>query len=108
LITFKVDGTEYQFDETRLLSVEAVAVKKYTGLAILDFFQGCMSGDGEALTALVFLAKKRAGEDVTWQGLLDTLDVMALLMSLIAEADEPDEEPVPEPEDEELPVAAVA
>jgi hypothetical protein len=108
LITFKVDGTEYQFDETRLLSVEAVAVKKYTGLAILDFFQGCMSGDGEALTALVFLAKKRAGEDVTWQGLLDTLDVMALLMSLIAEADEPDEAPVLEPEDEELPAAAVA
>jgi hypothetical protein len=108
LITFKVDGTEYQFDENRMLSVEAIAVKKYTGLAILDFFQGCMSGDGEALTALVFLAKKRAGEDVTWQGLLDSLDVMALLMSLIAKPDEePAEEPVPEPANEEL-AAAVA
>lgn len=82
MITFQVDGTDYQFDETRLLSVEAIAVKKYTELSVLEFFQGCMAGDGAALTALVFLAKKRAGEDVTWQGLLDSLDVMALILSL--------------------------
>jgi hypothetical protein len=100
VIKFEVDGTKYQFNEGRLLGVEASAVKKNTGLTIVDFLNGIIGGDPDALIGMVFIAKKRAGEPVKWNELSETLEMFALVKSLsIVDDDAPpaDDEPAAEP-----------
>lgn len=89
LIRFTVEGTKYELDIMRLMNTEAILIKKMTGLTIQGMYEGMDKGDPEALTALVWLAKKRAGEPVKFQELeFDTFEVAQSL-----EADEPEEDP---------------
>lgn len=57
-----VDGQTYSFDDARMLNIEAIALKKATGLNPQELWQGISAFDAEAITALVWLARRRTGE----------------------------------------------
>lgn len=64
-----VDGTEYDFDTATLRVGEMRALKKASGMKIKDFTEGLADADPDALTALVWLAKRRAGEHIKFDDL---------------------------------------
>src|SRR5947199_5118912 len=77
---FTIDGTEYEFDQNKLALSESIAVKKVTGLTVKTFQEGLGEMDPEALQAMVWLAKRRAGEAVRLQDI--EFDVVAFSKSL--------------------------
>lgn len=77
---FTVAGTEYEFDQNKLALTEAIAVKKTTGLTVKSFQEGLQEMDPEALQAMVWLARKRAGEAIRLQDV--DFDVVALCATL--------------------------
>jgi hypothetical protein len=62
VLRLTVDGRDILFDDKRLLNTEAIALKKSTGLNVQDMYAGVAEFDAEALTALVWLALRRAGQ----------------------------------------------
>lgn len=64
MLRFTIDGTKYEFDDQRLLNIEAIALQKTVGFKAPEWFEGIQAFDAEAVTGLVWLAKRRAGEDV--------------------------------------------
>ncbi|MBI1757975.1 MAG: hypothetical protein HYR62_01885 [Actinobacteria bacterium] len=50
------------FDDNRLLNTEAIALRKVSGLTVDEFLHGISEFDPVALTVLVWLARRRAGE----------------------------------------------
>ena len=77
-----VEGQAYEFDQSRLMLSEAMAIKSYTGLKPPQWQAALTEGDPEALQALVWLLKKRNGEDVRFS------DVDFNLADVSVEADE--------------------
>lgn len=76
---FSLDGRDYSISLDRLSVAEARAIKTYTGVSISALQQlsfGVL--DVDVLAAVVFLAKRRAGEDVDWAA-IDEIDVLSLL-----------------------------
>jgi len=51
----------WTFDEESMLNTEAIALKRTTGLTISTLLGGIYTGDPEAITALVWLCRRRAG-----------------------------------------------
>lgn len=84
----KVDGKTYEHDRTSLLINDAIQVKRQTGMTIPEWQVGLVRDDPDALKALVFLLKQRAGEDPDW----DSLDFDFAGLEFI-----PDEAPEDEP-----------
>lgn len=74
---FRVEGEDYEFDESTLTVAEARLIKKHTGMGLKSFAESSKDGDPDALVAIVFLAKRRANEAVRWQD-LDNLDLAKL------------------------------
>lgn len=87
MIRFKMDGQEYEFDETKMLVHEARLIKEHAKLGLLGFGQGLREGDPDAIVALLFLAKRRAGIACRWKD-FDGVDLNAV--DIIA--DEPESE----------------
>ena len=80
MLRLTVDGVTYpDFDDRRLLNTEAIALKKVSGLGVKTFWEGVEAFDPEALTALVWLVRRRGGEtELRYGGLefdLGTLDL---------------------------------
>jgi hypothetical protein len=50
------------FDDNRLLNTEAIALRKVSGLTVDEFLRGISEFEPVALTVLVWLARRRAGE----------------------------------------------
>jgi len=73
IIKLKVEGTEYEWDSDRLLVAEARELKTYTGFTPPRWLAALDEGDPDACAALIYLAKKRAGENLRFSD-LDTLD----------------------------------
>ena len=88
MISFTVNDTKYTMDETRLTAVEGRTIKKNTGMPMLEFLNGILTGDGDSITGLVWIAKCRAGEKVAWED-LDDIDLITLLASLEYIPDKP-------------------
>lgn len=80
---FTLDGAEYEFDQNKLALGEAIAVKKSSGLTVKAFQEGLVEMDPEALQAMVWLARRRAGEAVRLQDV--EFDVVAFAQSLRVE-----------------------
>jgi hypothetical protein len=74
---FRIEGDDYEFQEDTLTVAEARLIKKHTGMGLKSFVEGSKDGDPDSLAAVVFLAKRRAGEAVRWQD-LDSLDLAKL------------------------------
>lgn len=57
---FRFDGQEYEFDG--LMLAEARAIQKTTGMTIAQWEDALSAGDANAITALIWIARKRNGE----------------------------------------------
>lgn len=86
----KVDGTEYEYDASKLLFSEAAFVQKKTGMKIQEWQQGLAEMDAFALAGLIYILRKRAGESPDW----DTLEFDIASLEWVADDDEV-EEPAP-------------
>lgn len=72
------------FDETRLMLSEARAVQKASGYHPDDWFDGLKKGAPDAVAAVVWLALRRAGVEITYD------DVDFDLGALVYEEPEPE------------------
>jgi len=64
MLYFTLDDREYEFDQNRLALSEAIAVKRANGLTVRGLQEGLQDMDPDALQAMVWLAKRRAGDAV--------------------------------------------
>jgi hypothetical protein len=62
LLEITVDGKPYQYDPAKLLNTEAKAIQRFTGLKMSEFQTALGDENIDAITALVWLVRKRAGE----------------------------------------------
>ena len=74
-----------------MLQSEAAFVQKKTGLRLFAWQAGLNTFDAEAIKGLVYLCKRRAGEQVDW----DSLDFNLAGVEFIPDPDEVAEEPAP-------------
>lgn len=63
---FKVEGTIYEFDETRLLVREARELMHHTGMGLRAFGAGLQEGNPDSIVGMLYLSKRRSGEAVKW------------------------------------------
>jgi hypothetical protein len=70
---FELGGVKYEY-KGYLSAADAILIKQNTGLTALSLFQALPMGDAGAIVALVFLAKRQAGERVTWDEVVDQID----------------------------------
>lgn len=61
MLIIKVDGESYDYDDERLMNTEAKAIQGWTGMRLKAWSEACDEGDADALTALVWLVRKRSG-----------------------------------------------
>ena len=91
-LKFTLCDRDYRVTLDRLSIAEAREVKKFTGVTLTSLMLAASGQvDGDVLAAVVFLAKRRAGEEVDWAE-IDGIDVVALIgaMSVV---DEPEDAP---------------
>lgn len=79
---FTVGGQDYKY-LGYLGAADALLIKQHAGLSLMGFLGGVMTADPAALVALVFLAKRQAGERVTWDEVVTQLDGEDDLMALV-------------------------
>lgn len=80
MMRFELNGRRYSFDQDVLSVDEAIDVKRHAGLTIASFLTGMRIGDPDAVKSLVWLARRRAGEDIAYDGI--TFDVIGFLASI--------------------------
>lgn len=85
MLKFTIEGRTYEYDEAMMLVKEARLIKKHAGYGLVSMANGLKDGDPDALVAMIFLAKRRAGEMVRWQD-LDDLDLSKLV--IVADGDD--------------------
>lgn len=74
MIKFSLNGTSYDYDDTQMSVKEARLIKQHAGMGLRSWALGLQDMDVDALVALVFIAKRRAGEAIRWQD-LDNINV---------------------------------
>lgn len=91
-VRFTTGGQTYEY-RGYLGAADALLIKQHAGLTASALFTGLVMGDPAALVALVFLAKRQAGETVTWTEVVEQLDgeddLHALIASIEPIVDEP-------------------
>lgn len=65
--TIEGDDTEWEFDENTLFVDEARIIQKHSGYGVNELSQGLQKGWPDALVAMLFLTKRRAGVAVQWK-----------------------------------------
>lgn len=58
-----IDGQVYDYNPTRMLNTEAIALQKVTGMRMQEWTTALTQGDAFALTGLVWLLWRRAGRE---------------------------------------------
>lgn len=86
---FTVDGKTYDFDLDTLTMDEGEVIEDYARIEVRDFMDALKATKVRAIRALVFIAKRRAGEDVRWAD-LGSMDLMGLAQSMVADNAEPE------------------
>ncbi len=69
MIKFRIKTDSYEFDDEAMTIDEARLIKKHTGMGLKSWAMGLQDMDPDALVAMVYLSKVRAGEAVRWQDL---------------------------------------
>lgn len=87
---FAYGDNKYEFDVEDMTVAETRLIKRYSKLTFKKFAHGLAELDGDALVAVLYLAKKRAGENPRWSD-FDDLKITEFAETL--ESDEDDEEP---------------
>lgn len=111
LFVFDVEGQQYRInpEPAKLTGAELVAVERNTGLGMVDFVEALKNPRGSAagISALVWLARRRAGDYVKWSEFIETFHPLTISLEAVddepAEASEPTE---PEPVAEQRETAA--
>jgi hypothetical protein len=62
LLRLALDDQTYEIDLRTILNVEAIEIQKRTGYAYDEWLTKCDEGDPQAITAMVWLMRKRAGD----------------------------------------------
>lgn len=89
-LKFAVNGRDYAVTLDRLSIAEAREVKRFTGVTLHALMlAGSGQVDGDVLAAVVFLAKRRAGEEIDWAE-IDQIDVLTLVETMTIASDTPD------------------
>lgn len=93
-LRFIQDGTKYAFDPDTIRTVEAIELKKMTGYTVVQWSEALGEMDAEAFRALVWLARKRAGD--TPEGRYSDFDFPLIEVAQSFEVDEePEADPTP-------------
>ena len=61
-----VDGQVYDYDPSKMLNTEAIALQKVTGMRMAEWTTALTQGDAYALTGLVWLLWRRNGREVAF------------------------------------------
>ena len=61
-LRFVQDGTQYTFNPDKITTLQAIELKKLTGLTVMQWSEAMGTLDAEAFRALVWLARKQAGD----------------------------------------------
>lgn len=89
---FTLGGKTYEY-RGHLSAADALLIKRHTGMTTLEMFAGLTVADPAAMVGVVFLAKRQAGERVTWDEVVEQIDgdddIWALLDSMEPIAAEP-------------------
>ena len=94
---FRIEGEDYDFDDSTLTVKEARVIKKHTGMGLRSFAEASKDGDPDAIVAIVYLSKRRANEAVRWED-LDNLDLAKMeTIDETVKQDEPEDADVPDP-----------
>ena len=96
-----IDGKTYEFEQEKLLYSEIAFIQKKTGLKLQQWQDGLGEMDAFALGGLVYILRKRAGEQPDW----DTLDFDVASLEIVGEDDEV-QEPAPKEDAPAEPVPA--
>ena len=59
-----IDGQVFDYDPTRMLNTEAIALQKVTGMRMQEWTTALTEGDAFALTGLVWLLFRREGREM--------------------------------------------
>lgn len=97
------DGRSYDFDMDSLEAAELRVVEQHSGMTLPEWMDGLKRGKVDSLVAIVFVAKRRAGDTVEWSD-LDGL-VVVDLMRMFAEANGIDVDALERGEEPALPEA---
>lgn len=87
-----VEGQVYDYDPSKMLNTEAIALQKVTGMRVPEWTKALTEGDAYALTGLVWLVWRRDGREVAFDEVV--FDVGSLDLQDDEVPDEPDAEPV--------------
>lgn len=74
MIKFELGGNVYEYDDTTMTVKEARLIKQHTSMGLRSWALGLQDMDVDALVAMVFIAKRRAGEAIRWQD-LDNINI---------------------------------
>lgn len=91
MLKLTVEGVVYEFDGDHLLLAEARELKTFTGMSVPKWSAGIDEGDVDAIQALIYLAKKRAGETLRFSD-LETLDYADIDLEMMDDEEENGEE----------------
>jgi len=85
-VKFTLDGKTYDFTLDNLSLDEGEIIEDYARMDMREFMENISSGMPKirVIRAIVFMAKKRAGEDVRWAD-LGSVDLMELVVSMFSE-----------------------
>lgn len=86
---FTYQGRKYEFNERKLHTSEAIAVKQHTGMTVRAFYAGLGEVDVDSFRCLVLLGLRRAGEPIKWD------DIEFDLFEFAEGLERPDEEAAP-------------
>ncbi len=104
--TIKGDDTVWEFDENELFVDEARIVKKHAAMGVNEFGRGLQTGDPDALVAMLWITKRRAGIEVQWKD-FDHFNLATIAMvdetPDITDGDDPDDDAVPPTGEEAAP-----
>ena len=89
-LRFTQDGNKYAFDPDTITTLEAIELKKMTGYTVPAWSEAMGEMDAEAFRALVWLARKRAGD--TPPGRYSDFDFPLVEVAQSFEVDEEDEQ----------------
>lgn len=59
-----IDGQVFDYDPSRMLNTEAIALQKVTGMRMQEWGAALAEGDAFAMTGLVWLLYRRNGREV--------------------------------------------
>lgn len=98
---FTIDGEKLEFDQHRLMNVEAIAIRRVTAMTLPQWNEALSEVDPTAVTALVWIIQKRQDPELQFEdvvfNLMEFAETLEADEETDAESDPTDSTPTPEP-----------